>query len=237
MSDTAERYAVYFVPPHDSALAAFGRSWLGYDIETGEPVEHSAFKGIAPTRLKALTSGPRPYGFHGTIKPPFELAPTVSLDGLLTATRICAASSTPADIPPLEVVTIGKFVALSPIKSSLKLEGLATNFVRALEGFRRHQTDKEMARYRQNKLTVHQEQMVDHWGYPFVLEEFRFHMTLSDRIDDEDERADVLAAAHAACEDLLGQSVPVKEVAVCMQPSARDAMRVIQRIPLGRNPS
>ncbi len=234
---SAERYAVYFVPPHDSALAAFGRSWLGCDVETGETVAQNDFDGISPARLTALTAGPRLYGFHGTIKPPFYLAPTVTVDGLLTAARICAASSTPVDIPPLELATIGKFIALSPVKSSLKLEGLATNFVRALEGFRRHQTVKEAARYRQDKLTVHQEQMVDHWGYPFVLEEFRFHMSLTERIDSDQERAEIFAAAYKASGDLLGLSVPVKEVAVCLQANPREMMRVIERIPLGRNPS
>jgi len=234
---TAERYAVYFVPPHDSDLAVFGRSWLGYDVQTGESVEQGAFEGISSERLSALTTIPRLYGFHGTVKPPFFLASNVTLDGLLLAARICAASSTPTEIPPLELVTIGKFLALSPVKSSLKLEALATNFVRALEGFRQHQSDKEVARFRQDKLTVHQEQTVDHWGYPFVLEEFRFHMTLTERIDDDGERAEVLAAAQNASQSLIGHSVPVKEVAVCMQPSARDPMKVIERIPLGRSSS
>ena len=32
-----QRYALYWAPRPDSALAAFGRAWLGADPETGEP--------------------------------------------------------------------------------------------------------------------------------------------------------------------------------------------------------
>ena len=234
---TAERYAVYFVPPHDSALAAFGRAWLGIDIDTGETCERTSFAGISDERLRALTDAPRLYGFYGTIKPPFALATHTSVDGLLSAARLCAQSMSTTEIPPLEVAVIGKFLALSPIKSSVKLAGLATSCVRALEGFRRPLSDKEAAQYRQSKLTVHQEQMLDHWGYPFVLEEFRFHMTLTDRIDDGAERESVYTAAEAACEPFLGNPVAVTEIAVCVQSAPSSAMKIIERIPIGRKRS
>jgi len=33
-------------------------------------------------------------------------------------------------------------------------------------------------------LTVRQQQLLDEYGYPYVLDEFRFHITLSDRMQD-----------------------------------------------------
>jgi len=111
---------------------------------------------------------------------------------------------------------------------------MAGGCVRALEGYRKHRTEQELAAYRQSKLTVHQEQMLEHWGYPYVLEEFRFHMTLTDRIDDDTERDILLKAAEERCSDFLGQSLPVNEVVVCVQPERDTYMRVVERIPFGR---
>lgn len=231
---SSARYAVYYVPAADSGIAKFGREWLGVDIETGERHDQPAIEGISPARHETLTSGPRYYGFHGTLKPPFQLAANANLENLLIATRLFAKSVSPIEIPPLELANIGKFLALSPVASSFELELMAGGCVRALEGYRRHRTEQELAAYRQSKLTVHQEQMLEHWGYPYVLEEFRFHMTLTDRIDDDAERDVLMQAAKERCSDFLGQSLPVNEVVVCVQPERDTYMRVVERIPFGR---
>lgn len=231
---SAARHAVYYVPPADSAIAGFGREWLGVDIETGDLHPQPSIEGLGSDRLEALTSSPRYYGFHGTLKPPFKLASNMTLDGLLLATRLFAKSVSPIELPPLELAYIGKFLALSPVASSFPLEVMAGACVRALEGYRRHRTEKELAAYRQSKLTVHQEQMLDNWGYPYVLEEYRFHMTLTDRIDDDEERDVVMKAAEERCKGFLGRPLPVSEVVVCTQPERDTYMRVVERIPFGR---
>lgn len=231
---SSARYAVYYVPPADSSIARFGREWLGVDIETGELHKQSAIDGLSPERQEALTASPRYYGFHGTLKPPFKLAANATLESLLVATRLFAKSVSPIELPPLELAYIGKFLSLSPIASSFKLELMAGGCVRALEGYRRHRTEQELAAYRQSKLTVHQEQMLENWGYPYVLEEYRFHMTLTDRVEDEGERDVVMKAAAERCKDFLGQPLPVSDVVVCTQPERDTFMRVVERIPFGR---
>lgn len=231
---SSARYAVYYVPSAESSIAKFGREWLGVDIETGTPHAQTAIPGLSSQRQESLTSSPRFYGFHGTLKPPFKLADNASLENLLIATRLFAKSVSPIELPPLELAYIGKFLALSPIAASFELELMAGGCVRALEGYRKHRTEKELAAYRQSKLTVHQEQMLEHWGYPYVLEEYRFHMTLTDRIDDEMERDVVIKAAEERTKDFLGQPLPVSEVVVCTQPERDTFMRVVERIPFGR---
>jgi hypothetical protein len=49
-------------------------------------------------------------------------------------------------------------------------------------------TEAERAR-RRGALTLRQEALLDRFGYPYVAEEFKFHMTLTDRIEDLSERA------------------------------------------------
>ncbi len=138
------RYAAYFVPPRDSELAKFGREWLGVDIETGELLKQATVKGVTKSRFNALTIVPRSYGFHGTLKPPFELAAGMSHDGLIDAIKLYAQGLSPIEIPALEISVIGKFIALVPNKSSSALENMAGGIVRSLEGFRRRKTEKEL---------------------------------------------------------------------------------------------
>ena len=232
---SAERYAVYYVPPQGTALAMFGQEWLGVDIETGVSVQQLKINSLSASRLKAITSLPRVYGFHGTLKPPFSLAKNTSLEGLLAATRILAKSMSKIEIPPLELAFIGKFLALSPETSSVQLEKLASNCVRALEGFRQRRSERELAEYRQGKLTVHQEQMLDNWGFPYVLEEFRFHMTLTEKIEDDAERETLMKAAQEKCSDIIGQPIQITEITVCRQNNSHETMQVVERVHLGRN--
>ena len=135
---------------------------------------------------------------------------------------------------PLEIVCIGKFLALSPIASSVQLENMASDCVRAVDGFRAHRTAKELALYRQAKLTVHQDQMLENCGYPYILEEFRFHITLTGRIVDEPERDLAMAAAAKQCKDFIGKPLVINEVVICRKPSPDQAMRVVRRVPFGR---
>jgi putative phosphonate metabolism protein len=232
---SAERYAVYYVPPQGSALATFGQKWLGVDIETGISVKQLEITSLSPSRLEAITSTPRLYGFHGTLKPPFSLAKNTSPEGLLDATRILARSLSKIEIPPLELAFIGKFLALSPETASMQLEKLASNCVRALEGFRQRRSERELAEYRQAKLTVHQEQMLDNWGYPYVLEEFRFHMTLTEKIETAAERETLMKTAKEKCRDIIGQPIPITEITVCRQNNAHEPMQVVERVRLGQS--
>ncbi|NKB45297.1 MAG: DUF1045 domain-containing protein [Alphaproteobacteria bacterium] len=228
------RYAIYYVPPKDSDLAVFGREWLGLDIESGQPHPMQPVQGLSEERLRLHVADTQPYGFHATLKPPFSLAANVTLNGLISATELFAKGVAPFEIPPLELVCIGKFLALSPVASSVQLENMASDCVRAVEGFRAHRTEKELALYRQAKLTVHQEQMLDNWGYPYILEEFRFHMTLTGRIEDESERDLAMAAASEQCKEFVGKPLLINDIVICRKPSPDQSMRIVRRIPFGR---
>jgi hypothetical protein len=220
------RYAIYYAPEPGSALHAFGESWFNGAAARGSRLDRA--------KVSALTEGPRLYGFHGTLKPPFELGPTFSEAGLVAAARVFAKGVAPIEIPPLELAVIGKFIALSPTEASAPLEKLAAACVRAFEGFRIPLTESSVRDYRRNKLTVHQEQMLEHWGYPYVMEEFRFHMSLTDRIEDNAERELVLEELQKLAAPILGKPVAITALTLFVQFETDAPLKPFERIPFGR---
>ena len=231
---STSRYAIYFAPEPGSPLDTFGRQWLGRDMSGALAAGQMSVHGVSAERLAQLTERPRRYGMHATLKPPFELTPTASLEGLLTAARVVAKGLAPVELPPLELDVIGKFIALTPESSSAKLEALAATCVRAFEGFRQPLTPDQESEYHQSRLTVHQEQMLEHWGYPYVMEEFRFHITLTEPLLDDAEREVVMQALQKLAAPLLGHRIAVREFTIFHQTARRQPMSVIARIPFGR---
>lgn len=194
--DRFKRYGLYVVPEGD--LFAAGSAWLGWDSVAGRQGAHPNVADL-PDTADALTATPRKYGFHGTMKPPFVLASGTSIAGLDSAARAFCAARPPVTIPQLEVKRLGGFVALAPTEPSDPLADLAGACVEALDGFRAPPSDAELARRRKMGLTDRQEALLQKWGYPFVKEEFRFHMTLTGRTSD----------AEAACAALTHYFAPV----------------------------
>ena len=179
--DEFSRYAIYWAPA-PGALARTAAAWLGWDPQAGVAAQHDV--GFAAQHdlgvpLAALTSDPRKYGFHGTIKAPFRLAKGVT-QGALSAvlTGVCAAAK-PVVLQGLQLQQIEGFMALTPEGDATALSALATRVVQDLDPCRASLTDAEMARRRPDRLTERQRQLLAQYGYPHVLEQFQFHLTLS----------------------------------------------------------
>lgn len=172
------RYAIYFVPP-DGPLSAFGAEWLGWDVLRGRDVPQFDIPG-----LEEITRTPRKYGFHGTLKPPFRLAQGTTFDQLQTAVAHMAAGLAPARCDGLDLTALGRFLALTPQGEARDLRRVAEACVRDLDPFRAPATEAELARRRKAGLSERQEALLLQWGYPYVMAEFRFHMTLSRRLPD-----------------------------------------------------
>ncbi len=171
------RYAVFFTP-EPGALADFGAAWLGWDSAAGCACAHPDLPDL-PAPVADLTARPRKYGFHGTIKPPFRLAPGTDADGLRAALARFCAQTAPVTLDGLRIARIGGFVALVPDGPSDALAALAAAAVEAFDGFRAPPTDAEIARRDPDRLTDRQRDLLARWGYPYTHAEFRFHMTLT----------------------------------------------------------
>ncbi|MBL4929247.1 DUF1045 domain-containing protein [Fuscibacter oryzae] len=204
-----KRYAVYYAPRRgDFAEAA--ADWLGWDVATGKPRLQPDLPGL-PRALADLTVAPRKYGFHGTIKAPFRLAEGASESDLQTATAGLARRLAPARMPGLRLAWLGGFLALIPDGDEAGLTALGAEVVRGLDGLRAPLTPEERARRKPDRLTVRQRELLDQWGYPHVMELFRFHLTLSDDLP-EDEILPVAEVAQDWFAPVLPQPFVVEDL-------------------------
>jgi putative phosphonate metabolism protein len=221
------RFAVYFVPGPDTALYRFGAAVLGYDCYTGEPVAHPRDLDLTEAEWTALTAEPRNYGFHATLKAPFRLRGEFDPGDLLAELRKLAASI--STIPALEptVELISGFVAIVPTAPSPALDRLAAACVNAFDRFRLPMTPQERARRAAAGLSQSQTANLDRWGYPYVFEEFRFHMTLTGRVG-----PDRHAAIRTLLQDAFGRrcgfgAIGLNRLALVRQDEPKAPFRVI----------
>ena len=228
------RYAIYFSPAAGSDLARFGDRWLGRDAEAGQPVLRPAVDGIDADRLRALTEAPRHYGFHGTLKPPFHLAEGCDVDDLRCAIAGFAVRQTAFSIAALRLREIGDFLALAPVETESALSKLADACVAEFDAYRAPPDVAELAKRHASGLTPRQAELLARWGYPYVMDEFRFHLTLTGPVADRDERARVAGLLQSLVAPLLDQPVPVRELCLFHQPDRVMPFRLIQRFPFGR---
>jgi hypothetical protein len=184
-----------------------------------------------PRPLAEVTRTPRRYGFHGTLKPPFRLAQDAEPDTLDNALRELAARLTPVTVPGLIASTGLGFLALIPGGPAPRLGSLATACVRDLDHFRAPPGTAELARHRARGLSARQEENLIRWGYPYVLDDFRFHLTLSGHLRSGEAQALIqtvtpLAAPH------LGPVLNMGEICLYGDPGAGAGFRLLRRYPL-----
>ncbi len=207
------RYAVFYTPP-PGPLADFGAAWLGWDSATGTAVEHPPVQGVD---VAQITRTPRKYGFHGTLKAPFGLAPGKSPDHLAEATAAFAATGKPVRIDSLSLSAKHGFVALRPQEETAPLRMLAADIVRTLDPFRAPLTEAYIARRRATGLTARQDTQMLDWGYPYIFEDFHFHLTLTGALD---EMSTVLKALHPLVAPFLSQPLIIDAITLMGQDAA-----------------
>ncbi len=224
---TYRRYAVYYAPP-EGPLARFGAEWLGWDAAAGHPAAQPEIPGLD---MASLTEAPRKYGFHGTLKPPFRLAEGCDAAGLAQALGDLCARLAPVALDGLHLARIGRFLALVPEGETQPLAALAARVVEELDSFRALPGTNELARRRGAGLTPRQDALLLRWGYPYVMEEFRFHLTLTGPLDEA-----TAARAEAVLAERLAGLVPrpFRIDALCLFGEAEDGrFHLIRRVPLG----
>jgi putative phosphonate metabolism protein len=186
------RYAIYFVPDPDTALYRFGAAVLGYDCFTGAEIPTPDVLPVDAGAWRELTREPRRYGFHATLKAPFRLAAGRTEAELIG--EFVEFSRTIAIAPTVEPVVclLQHFAAIVPATACAGLDRLAASCVKHFDGFRAPVTSADRSRRLAAHLTARQIGHVGRWGYPYVFEDFRFHMTLTGALS-ADCRQPVLA--------------------------------------------
>ena len=189
------RYAIYVTATPDTALAQFGAEWLGWDSATGTAIPQPQVPGLD---MPAITEAPHPYGFHGTIKPPFRLAEGSTPDALLADLTALCTRLPAVTLQGLELARLGGFFALVPVGDETALADMAAQVVQSLDHHRAAPSEAEMDKRRAARLNPQQETHLQRWGYPYVLDQFRYHMTLTGRLE-----ADTRPTAQAAMADRI----------------------------------
>lgn len=225
------RFALYWAPPAASPLHRLGSQWLGRDAETGASVAQPLLPPITPARFAEITAEPRAYGFHATLKPPMRLRDGVAPEDVIEAARVTLAGVKAFAAPPLKVGRIGGFLALVPAGEMTAWRGLADPLVEALDEFRAPPTPAEIEKRKKHPLSPAQDELLSRWGYPYVFDEWRFHMTLSANLTSpERERVEVAALGHFAA--LEGRAVAVTEACVFAQAAPGEPFILVRRLPL-----
>jgi putative phosphonate metabolism protein len=181
--DAFQRFALYALAEGD--LHREASRWLGWDSRSGERLDQPHIEGLAGD-AKQITQTPRKYGFHGTIKPPFCLAEGKTVTELEDACARILPALPAVTVPSMVVRRIGGFVALVPEEPSAALADLAAEIVKRFDDFRAAPSAEELARRRASGLSPSQESNLKAWGYPYVMEDFSFHMTLSGRLEERE---------------------------------------------------
>jgi Protein of unknown function (DUF1045) len=301
------RFAIYAAPGTGSAdpaaalLRERAEQWLGRSV-AADPVMPGVPAGWTRAEVDAMTVSARRYGFHGTLKAPFRLAPGRTPEELDAALAQFAAARHRVLIPRLRVGRLGGFFALVPeaevtlgaaevqvvkesgVEAEAKmgeaaveakaevaagaevggaeesgvaveamvtadaeaagLYALADEVVTAFDGFRAPPTEAELARRDPASLTPRQRELLEAWGYPYVLDEFRFHLTVTDRIP-AGRQAAVERALNGWFAASLGATVPVDALALFTEaePGAPFTLRAVHplrpypRVPTTRVPT
>lgn len=227
------RYALYYAPAADSALWRFGSTTLGYDALTAEDIPFAVPAGCDAAEWPELTAEPRRYGFHATLKAPFELAEGRSEEGLRSFSRNYAAGLDSVTLSGLSVAALGSFVALIPAEPSDALQRFAFALVQAFEPFRAPLSEADLARRLKSPLTPAQHAYLQAYGYPYVGDAFRFHMTLTGSLPPEKVAPvrQALETAHAAA--LPPGPVELDRFALFRQDNRDARFRLIDSYRLG----
>jgi Protein of unknown function (DUF1045) len=187
------RYAIYYAPKPDDPLMVQAGHWLGRDAFSGDVLARPSVADLEDLDLEALTASPRHYGFHATLKAPFELAADQNEASLIARLAdFCAQyKSFEADIGPQE---LSYFIAFRLGGDPAAMLALHEACVRAFEPFRAPLADADIARRRKAPLSAIQDERLLEFGYPYIFEDFRFHMTLTGAVRDEQLRGRIVAA-------------------------------------------
>ena len=224
------RYGIYYAPRPETDFARLANAWLGRDSVTDAAVPQPEVPGYSSEDFAALTAEPRRYGFHGTIKAPFALDVSATEANLLAELSGFAASRSPVPVGHLEVVTLHGFVALVPQRGAEALNAFAAEVVRHFDRFRAPLTPEDRARRNPSALSERQRGYLDRWGYPYIFEDFGFHLTLSRRLDATDaERVRLLAEDHFA--PVLADPLSIDALTLFVEKAPGSDFTVLDRYP------
>lgn len=146
-----------------------------------------AIEGFSAREVAAMTAAPRRYGFHATLKAPFALADGAHVPDLHRTLADFARRWRPLEIGEPRLRRFAGSLALLP-ETTPAVRDFAQACVEYFDFLRAPLAQADIDRRREARLTRRHEELLLRWGYPYVMETFRFHFTLTDRLADAPRR-------------------------------------------------
>ena len=229
---SSTRYAIYYTPQPGTALAAFGRSWFGR-ANDGVTLQAFSDAGLSGTSFARLAVTPGRYtGLHALFRAPFAPREGIGPDAIKTRLINFAARRKPVETGPLTLSRAGRFLVLRPVEATPAIEWLAAQCVAAFEDFAAPPSDIEREAYAGPKLSDYQRLLLESFGDPYVLSEYRFSITLTGPLDATHlER--VSQALWPVLEEICAEGVTVDGLSLFGDSGGRTPMRLIGRYHLG----
>lgn len=223
----SSRYAIYYLPEPKTALWQFGSSLLGYDSIQGRELRQPLLGSTSQAQLREWTLEPRRYGFHATLKAPFRLIKGATEQDLCDRAEAHFSRESEFDLGRLALHPIGDFLALAPAEVDDVLMQFAGRCVEVFDVFRAPMTASERERRLKSRLDDRQLELLDRWGYPYVFEEFRFHMTLTGPVSDGARQT--LARDIESVYERVQENVIVSSACICVQTAPSENFRLLRR--------
>jgi len=211
------RYAIYYCPEADSPLGRFGADWLaGTELE-----------GLDGTRRDELLADARRYGWHATLRAPLALTPGHDHADLCSA-LVKVAREHAAFVLPLRLDRLAGFLALRPAGDTAAIDALAAACLQATDNLRAPLA-AEALRKRADGLDAVELAYLHNHGYPYVLDRYRFHMTLAAPAAAAEEQA---MRAWLAPRAAALPAASIDALALCREPSPGADFELVERIAL-----
>lgn len=226
-----QRFAIYYAPDTTSGLWDRASVWLGRDAANGSAID-GAVAGIDRVRLLNRTQSAGRYGFHATLKPPMALAEGKTAEALKAELAAFAAGAAPVSLGKLQIASLAGFMALIPVEGDQPVQALAADIVSHFEPFRAPLQPRDHAARLAAGLSPRQQELLDTFGYPYVMDEFRFHMTLTDRLDGDDA-SELAEAALAWFAPSLAEPVVLDRLVLFVEPERGQPFRRVADFTLG----
>lgn len=226
-----ERFAIYYAPSATSNLWERAATWLGRDCNDGD-LFSGPVAGIDRDRLLNLTTSANRYGFHATLKPPMALVDGASEADLRQALKAFVLEHDPIDLGKPTLASLDGFLALR-VDENEAMQDFAAHVVEQFDIFRAPMSAKERAVRASRDLSPRQIELLDAYGYPYVFDEFRFHMTLSDRLGAADA-SEIMSAAGTWFAPVLDAPLVLDRLALYREPDAGKPFMRIADFKLGQ---
>ena len=215
------RYALFWAPDPASHLWRWACRWLGRD-----PSNDATY--VCEPALEDAVRTPRWYGFHATLKSPFRIRQDKDPQAFMAAVEEFATARQAFTAPPLELVEHRGFLSLVLSGPCPRMDRLAADCVKEFDSYRELPEEPELAKRRADGLDPIEEANLRAWGYPYVLDRFRFHLTLTGKLQDSAAlKARLQSDTAAFCREPLR----VDALAVFAQPGTDAPFRMTARFP------